>query len=424
MKVWKRLLIKSVIFIIAVAAAGAGGIAWKEIGRDTARYALEQYAQHLIDQEADRAYLYQDTRQKGALTQEEFTSAAEARKYSLYAGYKLEKVQNRTDENGSEYEDYLISYVNSDDEVQAAEEISVRKQEEKKFFVFDQWKVMPDHCLVKDFTLQVPAGAQVRVNGETLDGSLLRETGEQPSVDTYVIPRILPGTVEIAVEHEAFEPLTLSADTMEQAADLCGGMALSDKAKGTCLEAGVAALRELNRQGIVNAWDAAEGSEDAGGADGPEEEDSADSAGDGHPDGSEDEEGADETAGESSALFADCQEQAEAYTQELQRLIEEQAQEGYILESMSVQEYNPRYGEITFTESEGIQASVELAYHYTWTFQQEVLEETGEYDENWEPIMAETTREDVRDGDSTARLVVSYYDEGWHLTDFEISQTL
>ena len=132
MKVWKRLLIKLVIFIFAVAAAGAGGIAWKELGQDTARYTLEQYARHLIDQEADWAYLYQDTRQEGALTQAEFEAAAEARKYGLYAGYKLEKVQNRTDEDGSEYEDYQISYVNSDGGTQLAEEISVRKQEEKK----------------------------------------------------------------------------------------------------------------------------------------------------------------------------------------------------------------------------------------------------------------------------------------------------
>ena len=91
---------------------------------------------------------------------------------------------------------------------------------------------------------------------------------------------------------------------------------------------------------------------------------------------------------------------------------------------MSARDYNPRYGEVTFTENEGIQAEVELAYRYTWTFRQEVLEETGEYDENWEPIMEETTREDTRDGDSIARLVVSYYEGGWHLTDLEIPQTL
>ena len=82
----------------------------------------------------------------------------------------MEKENSRTDENGSEYEDYRISFVNSDGEEQLSEEIAVRKQEKKKkFFFFDQWKVLPDHCMVKDFTIQVPAGSTVTVGGERLD---------------------------------------------------------------------------------------------------------------------------------------------------------------------------------------------------------------------------------------------------------------
>ena len=134
MKVWKRILIKTLLFAVVATAAGAGGVAWKESSRDTARYALEQYAQHLIDQEPDRAYLYQDTEGEGALTKEEFTAAAQARKYSLYAGYQLEKENSRTDEIGSEYEDYRISFVNSDGEEQLSEEIAVQCR--KEIFLF------------------------------------------------------------------------------------------------------------------------------------------------------------------------------------------------------------------------------------------------------------------------------------------------
>ena len=34
MKVWKRILIKTLLFAVVAAAAGAGGVAWKESSRE------------------------------------------------------------------------------------------------------------------------------------------------------------------------------------------------------------------------------------------------------------------------------------------------------------------------------------------------------------------------------------------------------
>lgn len=385
MKVWKRVLIKTIIFLLVVAAGSAAGIAYRESQTDTAQYVLERYAQHLIHHETDQAYRYQDTQMEGSITQEEFAAAAEARNYSLYAGFHLEKVETRKDENGNEYEDYRISFVNSDDEEQAAEEISVRKQAEKKFFFFDQWKVMPDHCMVKDFVLQVPAGSAVVLSGESLEEGLLQEGGGQSAVDTYIVPEILPGTAEVTVSHDIFETLTASVDTMEQTVDLCPQMQLSDGGRAAALELGVETLREIYRLAIVNAQSASQ---------------------------------------QEDGLFEACEDQADQFIGTLQDELEAQSEEGYALERVAVWEYNPRYGQMTFTEGQGIQVDLELAYQYSWTFQQQVLEETGEYDEYGEPILTETSQEDIRPGDAAAGLTLSYYDGSWHLSGMDVPQTL
>lgn len=386
MKVWKRILIKTLLFAVVAAAAGAGGVAWKESSRDTARYALEQYAQHLIDQEPDRAYLYQDTEGEGALTKEEFTAAAQARKYSLYAGYQLEKENSRTDENGSEYEDYRISFVNSDGEEQLSEEIAVRKQEEKKFFFFDQWKVLPDHCMVKDFTIQVPAGSAVTVGGERLDASLIREDEDNAS-DTYVVPSILPETVEVSASHSQFDDLTVTVSTMDQTVDLRTDMQLSENAKAACLETGVKALREVLRQAAA------------------------------------DEENAGEEAGDEN-LFALCEEETGRLIQEQRLALEAQSDEGYEFESVAVWEYNPRFEQPVYTEETGIQAVMELTFRYSWTFRYPEYLETGDYDENGEPILEESSREDVRPGEGRAKLTFSYREGSWQLTGLELPRIL
>ena len=89
MKVWKRILIKTLLFAVVAAAAGAGGVAWKESSRDTARYALEQYAQHLIDQEnaAEQLSLFQPSqnRQRDKLEHLERTVDAIRERYGTSA---------------------------------------------------------------------------------------------------------------------------------------------------------------------------------------------------------------------------------------------------------------------------------------------------------------------------------------------------
>ena len=122
-----------------------------------------------------------------------------------------------------------------------------------------------------------------------------------------------------------------------------------------CLETGVKALREVLRQAAA------------------------------------DEENAGEEAGDEN-LFALCEEETGRLIQEQRLALEAQSDEGYEFESVAVWEYNPRFEQPVYTEETGIQAVMELTFRYSWTFRYPEYLETGDYDENGEPILEESSR--------------------------------
>lgn len=379
MSVFRRILVKIVLFLLVVVSFGGAGAALMESRRASSDYAVEQYANHLIANEKEGAYGYLEMDLEDTLSYQSFEKAAEARKYGLYAGFHLEKQEARLDEMGNEFQDYKITYVNSDDEVQAEETITAKKQSQKKYYFFDQWKVLADHCMVKEFTFTVPAGSQVTVDGRNADSAWLVEKGEATAKDTYRIPEILPGMAKINITHPIFETVEEEVDTTKQTVDLCKELQLSEAGKASCLEAGVQALREFYLAMIK------------------------------------------ETDSELGAQFASGKEDVWMLAKEQKAVIQEKADVGEIFQSLAVSEYNPRYGEISCSEDEnGILVKMDMGYHYLGKYQMDVVTETGEYDENGYAITQESVQTVPRSGDSTVSFTLRWLDGTWQIEEIQL----
>ena len=89
--------------------------------------------------------------------------------------------------------------------------VNLNKQPDKKYFLFDHWKVGTSNLICKDYSIYVPAGASVTVDGISLDQTYLApgiaETYEMAQ-DVYVIPQIFYGTHTITVSMEDREDTT------------------------------------------------------------------------------------------------------------------------------------------------------------------------------------------------------------------------
>ena len=112
MKVWKRVLIKSVIFLLIVAVAGGGAAGFRAYRQSTPEYAADKYMTCLIENDAKKAYALLD-QSEDKLTQKEYEEALKAKKYSLYSSFKMEEQEKRRDNEGNEFIDYRVKFLDA-----------------------------------------------------------------------------------------------------------------------------------------------------------------------------------------------------------------------------------------------------------------------------------------------------------------------
>ncbi len=373
MKAWQRVLLKTIIFLLVVAAAGGSVAGWRAYQQSTPRYAIDRYLTLLLDNSTDRAFALLDQSEEEQLSPAAYASVTEEKKYALYSSFVVKELENRRDSRGNEYVDFQAEFLDADHTVQAAEEFTVKKQPEAVFGIFDKWKVLSGHCMVKNFLLTVPAGSQVYLDGELADTSWITADSAGASAERYQIPDMLPGTVSLAIRHEALESLNTTLNASEGSADCTGQMPLKESAKSECLEMGIDALKQLY-------------------------------------------------AGAAAEKTKNLDELLELCMDDAKRFVKNQGaalnQEGVVFKTMGLSEFKAQFGDPVFTEEEtgAITSEMELAYHYT--VQTDVTTDTGEYDEEGNLIQDVNTGSDS--GDNTARFTMAFYDGEWHIAALEI----
>lgn len=374
MKVFKRVLIKMLVMLFVIALSGGGAACWQAYRQSTSQYAMDKYLSCLIDNKSDKAYALMDQSEDLDITETEYKKTLEEKKYSLYSAYNLYELEKRRDNDGQEYVDYRIEFLDAADTVQAEEDFTVKKQKKAAFGIFDNWKVLSGHCMVKNFVLTVPSGSEVYLSNTPADTQWITRDGILTSYDCYQIPSLLPGNVSLVVRHPILEAVNTTLDAMSGSADYTEKMKLKTSAKDELKELAVKALKQVYTSAATEKTDGLE------------------------------------------ELFADCQADAE-------KLVKKQAaqfhREGAVFKSVAVSEFETKYGELTYTNEENGAVTTELEFSYHYDIREDVTEDTGEYYEDGTSVQETETK--ITSGDSAAKFVMAYYEEAWHIEAAEIS---
>lgn len=372
MKVFRRILIKVLILAVVICVSGGGAACYQAYRQSTAEYAMNRYLSLLVDNDAEKAFSYVDQSESQKISKTEYQSALDEKRYSLASSTKTEELQKRRDNNGNEYVDYQVQFLDAAGKVDLEETFIVKKQSDLVYGVFDRWKVLSDHCMVKDFVLKVPVGSKVYLNAEKLDASWLQKDGAEPSADSYQIPVLIPGKSSLVIRHAVLQELTDALDATDGSADYVGKMVLKDSAKSECLEMGVKLLR------AVYASAAKKKTED------PDE------------------------------LMSACQKAADELIKKQQKVFYAENSE---FDSAAISGFAAEYGDVTYGEADGaITMDMTLSYHYL--VHQAVTVDTDELQEDGTPVQKTETKE--KSGDTKAKLTMSYYENAWHITAIDM----
>lgn len=374
MKVVKRIIIKLIILLFVIALGCGAAMAYQGYRQSTPEYTLDRYFSLLTDNSSEKAYLLLDQTDV-SMSGEEFADAVTAKKYSLYASFTAVSQERRRDNDGNEYADYHVSFMNAADEVQAEEDITLKKQSEQRFGMFDEWKVMADHCMIQNFKILVPAGASVYIDGQEAETAWMTRDKNSP-VTTCTVPQLLPGEISLTIRHPILESVNTTFDSTGESVDYSQKMTMKESAQDECKEMGVAVLKNLF---VASAK---------------------------------------EKQSEIDDSLADCKKAAETFVKQEGNLLHK---EGADFKNIAVSAFAAQFGDLVFSEENGsIQTEMTFSYHYRIKWDVTTQSEDQVQEDGTPVEIVETTAES---GTSTAKMTMEYLDGSWNVAALEIPVT-
>ncbi len=409
MKVFRRILIKLVILVLVIVLFGGAAYVAHYWPLSSSQGALEEYLTLLIENNTEEAYEWLDQSESTMLTQTEYETAVKAWKYALYDSYSMEAISTRQGTNGESYADYHVEFLNVSGEVQLECDITLKEQPDEILGMIDQWKVLPDHCMVSGLQVTVPTGSTLYLDGEEADSSWIGlsdeieiSEGSEASDDThdtydtddtndtndtdntdaaadtgalkvcYVLPDLLPQTVSVVVRHPILESLEVTLDPLDGDVDYCGSMGWKESANSSCMELAVAALKQIYTAAVTGETD-------------------------------------------------DLDEMFSACLEDVTEIVESQSEEFYRenevthpeFESVAIYDYEADFEDPVFADGEdsAIIATMTFTYHYVVRNTERV--ETGDIwadgENAWEYQTVPYT------GEAAAEFVLSWYEDEWHI---------
>lgn len=372
MRVLRRVLIKLFIFLLVVVVFGGGAAAWRAYEQSTPEYAVQNYLTMLIEDNSDRAYTLLDQSEDDALTIEEYKEALKARKYSLYSSFRTKAGETRHDENGNAYIDYHAEFMNAADEVELEDAFTVKKQSKSVFGVFDSWKVQSAHCMVRNYSITVPAGSAVYLNNAKADTAWIVET-DLASADTYVIPKLVPGKISLTIRHGALESVNTTLDVAKEPVDYMANASWKKSSEDECKELGVKALKVLFTS-------AANGE-----------------------------------LNDEESLLENCRKEAKKFVKEQAAVF---AEEGSTFKNVGISDFAVQFGAPVFTEKENGAITADMQLSFRYSVKTETVEDTGEVYEDGTAITETNTT--AKNGDVTAVFGMAFFDGVWHIDSMEL----
>ncbi|MCC8107404.1 MAG: hypothetical protein LIO99_15640 [Clostridiales bacterium] len=399
MKVFRRILLKLVILILVIVLFGGAAYVVHYWPQSSPGGALEAYLELLIENDTEKAYERLDQTESTVLSQTEYESAVQAWKYALCDSYRIEEISTRQGTNGESYADYHVEFLDSSEEVQLECDITLKEQSDAILGMLDQWKVLPDHCMVKNLRVTVPVGSTLYLDGEEADSAWIvsaepeaaEETEESEATDgaeesdttdeaddadaskvCYEIPGLLPEKVSVVVRHPILESLEVTLDPLDGDVDYCDSMDWKESAGSSCMEIAVSALKQIYTAAVTGETEKLD------------------------------------------ELFSECQDAVTA-------IVESQSEEFYRenetthpeFESVGIYGYEADFEAPVYTNDENgaITATMTFTYHYIVRNRERV--ETGDIwadgENAWEYQTVPYT------GEAIAEFVLSYYEDEWHI---------
>ena len=158
----------------------------------------EGYFNAVTNLDADKLYGYLDVEESEFTSKKVFKNIIDSEKDSKseVVNYSVDKVEKSTDGMSASV---TIKYMLKDSKDSDTLKIDLVKSKNKKWLLFDNWKVNTgDYVVIKDYKFNLPTGSKLTIEGKNVDKKYIKET--EDGIDTYVIPALFATNYNVKVE--------------------------------------------------------------------------------------------------------------------------------------------------------------------------------------------------------------------------------
>ena len=205
--------VKEAVKIIITLAICAGIGIFYAIGERAGspeRYA-EQYFSYFVTNNYEKMYEMVDCKESEFINKENFINKCEGEKvYGSITGYKLSKPVEEGDNIT-----YVVTYYIGADKKPNTYTITLNRQKEKTHMFFDTWKVSVERFMIHDYSINVPVGTRVLMDGIDISNYKVG-TSEDGTLDNYIVNRIFSGDHTVSVHLDATGEITKTQYVTEE----------------------------------------------------------------------------------------------------------------------------------------------------------------------------------------------------------------
>ena len=190
------------ILLIEVAVLAIAVFAFFKIGEKT--FAPETLANQYFMAESkgdwNMVFDMMDLPSSAMLTKEMFLKSVEENQLKDITNYKVTERASSKVATDAMLKTFECEYMPTGGTYMNTETIQLVKQQDKKWFLFEEWKVSPSSQLVENFMITIPADAEATLEGITLDELAGKPDSSENGVKKYTLPKAFPGEYELVVK--------------------------------------------------------------------------------------------------------------------------------------------------------------------------------------------------------------------------------
>lgn len=169
-------------------------------------YVAKQYFAAIMSGDGKRAYQMVQVEDDDFINEEQFQNVVEDMSNVKISNFQVKKESEREEQDS--YTRYIeIAYRLKEDTSNYNMHLTLEKSDEKKWLIFDDWKVNIGNHIAKNISIETNKDSKISIEGKELSSENISGHQNETGNMVYTIPRMFEGKYNVVITNDMYEDI-------------------------------------------------------------------------------------------------------------------------------------------------------------------------------------------------------------------------